>query len=467
MPTTRTRSTPSKARGRKPRETVTAPALAATAPHPFVHVGAGVSAARKSWWLAIALRDPLEALAASAIKSLALPKALDTLEARPGRHVVLAAHDADSLQWVVATSYPGPGPRADQGEPTDVQWRAFNADVDAFLLRIHALAPVAVVVRTVDDEYSTELSDWHTWSCRELPRYLPFLGAAFTAKDDDWLEQASDLFRAWLATLPLDEQKHLLAHIGVDARAVLKKHGGVPKPVAPSEPADEPPSLDDQRAAWARIAGSGADVVVEFQKAFAHLRLEDDGKWDLLYFLSGLQAEPTAANDALAVEVVRAALASPSVEWPNTLWRPDLVDSLVRLGRLSEARSEVALVAMTAESYSDGNWCSLIGYLDAIGKREDANVLYRVANRYVTGFDLERKGIPRAAPEQKAEASRVLLELCAPALADLGALGEEVVRHAAFLFRRLVEAKVADDKLMAESKRLNAAHDKPRKKESR
>jgi hypothetical protein len=154
------------------------------------------------------------------------------------------------------------------------------------------------------------------------------------------------------------------------------------------------------------------------------------------------------------VDVLRAALRSPTVEWPNTHLRPHLLDALVRLGRLEEARAEAAIVALAAESYLDGNWCALVRYLDGCGRKDDANVLYRMAKRYVVGFDLPRKHVSRAGKSQKDDATRVLLDLTAPARADLGALDAELRSDAAFSFEQLVAAKLASDALAVEAKRL-------------
>ncbi|MBK9031052.1 MAG: hypothetical protein IPL61_06910 [Myxococcales bacterium] len=85
----------------------------ASAERPYLHVGHGVSCARKTWGLVAILREPLRA----PIKGLGAPVALDTIEAKVGERVVVLLHDADSLQWVVAATYPSPGPRADQARP--------------------------------------------------------------------------------------------------------------------------------------------------------------------------------------------------------------------------------------------------------------------------------------------------------------------------------------------------------------
>jgi hypothetical protein len=357
---------------------------------------------------------------------------------------------------VVAATYPGGGPRADQGEATDAQWKAFNDEIDAYLAHVHAASPIAVVIRPIDDEYSTELSPWHAWSCRELPRFLPFLAAALSKKAASWyLRHACELWREWLAELALDEQKQIIAALDADARAVLKQHGGVPKPRAPQRKSDPEPTLDEQKRAWAAIPRD-ADAIAAFAAAFQHLWFVGDDKWELLRFVGALAYDGRSPeHDALLVEVVQRALGSPACEWPDTHWRPDLVEALVRLGRVDEARREIARVAAGANSYSSGNWVAMLRFLDATGRGEDADAMFRVANRYVTGFDEDRK-VAKAPHDQKERAARVLLELAAPVLDDLSALDEEALSHFAFLFGDLVDESVAGEALGEASKRARA-----------
>ena len=420
--------------------------------YPYVHVGHGISAARKTWTIAVVLRDAADK---RALGSIERPDPLDGIAV--GGHGFTVGHDSDSLQWVVAAAYPGPGTRADKGEATGEQWQAFNADVDAYLARVHERFPIACVIRTVDDEYSTELSAWHAWSCLELPRILPFVASVL---DEHWyLEHALDLWRGWFADHTLAEQQALVAALDADARAIFDEHGGVPEP-AERETFDEPPSLAEMKAAWAALPAD-ANPLEAFPAAFSHLHFENGGKVDLMVFFYDLADEPTPEQDALAVDIARRALAAPGCQWPDTHWRPGLVDALVRLGRFDEARHELGRVVAAATSYLDGSWHAMVGYLDARGRREDGDVIFRLADRYVAAWSDERKG---AAKANKHRAAEVLLELAQPALADLDALDDETLSHFAFLFEDLVNDKVAGDAVLPEAKRMRAEYNARRER---
>ncbi|MBK9034946.1 MAG: hypothetical protein IPL61_27400 [Myxococcales bacterium] len=424
----------------------------ASAERPYLHVGHGVSCARKTWGLVAILREPLRA----PIKGLGAPVALDTIEAKVGERVVVLLHDADSLQWVVAATYPSPGPRADQGEATGEQWAAFNEAVDATLQRLHQRQPIAAVIRPIDEEYGTAVSDWHAWSMGEAPRYMRFLYAA-GRKARWYVEHACDLWRAWLGEQPLADQQRVIDALAPEARKVLRALGGVPQAQEPVKPPPEP-TLDEMKAAWAAIPPE-ADVVAAFAAAFAHRGLAEP--WDLFGLQHALldPAQRTPAHAPLLREVLRRALASPGCRWPDTHWRPHLVDELVRAGQLDEARAEVAPVVLGANSYNDNNWETMVGLCDALGRRDDGDALHRMAERYVTGYSLARKVAKLGDARQRAAASRVVRELAAPALAPaaLDALDDDALSHAAFLFESLCKQALADQALAAEGARLRAA----------
>jgi hypothetical protein len=422
---------------------------------PYVHVGHGVSAARKDWGFVIVLRDPADAAARAAIAKLSRPEAMDTLEVERDARAIFVGHTSDSLQWVVAATYGGAGTRADKGEATSEQWQAFNRELDDFLAALHAKHPIAVVIRTIDEEYSTDVSPWHAWSCRALAPYLPFLAAALSSKSERWhLEHALDLWRGWLAEQPLDEQTAIIDDLDDAACDVLERNGGVPEPEAPARPSDPMPSLDEMKAAWAAIPPD-ADALRAFESAFSHLYFED-GKVELLNFLQSLAEEPTnPAHDAILVDVARRAIATPGCEFADTHWRPDLVDALLRLGRIDEARRDLAWVVGGACSYISSNWITMIKFLDATGRAKDGDVVYRAADRYTTGFELDRKLADKKAPkDHKQRVAAILVELAAPLLDDTGALDDEYLSDIAFLFGDLVEEGVAGDTLQDVSKRL-------------
>ncbi|MBK9031051.1 MAG: hypothetical protein IPL61_06905 [Myxococcales bacterium] len=172
-----------------------------------------------------------------------------------------------------------------------------------------------------------------------------------------------------------------------------------------------------------------ADVVAAFAAAFAHRGLAEP--WDLFRAAARCSTQPSARprTPLLLREVLRRALASPGCRWPDTHWRPHLVDELVRAGQLDEARAEVARVVLGATSYNDNNWETMVGLCDALGRRDDGDAVHRMAERYVTGYSLARKVAKLGDARQRAAASRVVRELAAPALAPaaLDALDDDAL----------------------------------------
>jgi len=286
------------------------------------------------------------------------------------------------------------------------------------------------------------------------------VAAALAKKTQRWfLEHACDLWRDWLGQLALAEQEQALAELDAAARAVLDKTGGVPEATEPAPPPAPPPSLDDQKQAWAAIPAD-ADAVTAFAAAFARVSDDAGDAWDLHAFRNALS---DAKDDPLLVDVTRRALASPSCEWPDTHWRPELVEALLRLGRIDEARAQLGRVVLGATSYIDASWLAIISYLDATNRPDDGDVIFRVAQRYTASFDETRARLAKKPPkDQKARAATLLADLAAPALADLDALDEEALDHGAFLFEDLVEEDVAGDALLAPAKRMRE-HGKARK----
>jgi hypothetical protein len=195
--------------------------------YPYVHVGHGISVARKSWGMLVVLREPL----ACGIPE-GVPQPLD-VDTQTGRRTVELSHDDDSLERVVAATYdPGSGLGDDDGATGD-QWEEFNADLDRFLARLHERAPIAVAIRSVvDGEAADFLSPWHTWSCHQLPRFLPFLAETLSGVKGDrrYLKHACRLWREWNASLPVAQQLSAIDVLPTGVREVFARFGGLPQP---------------------------------------------------------------------------------------------------------------------------------------------------------------------------------------------------------------------------------------------
>jgi hypothetical protein len=77
---------------------------------------------------------------------------------------------SDALQWGVRAQY--------DGVRDDAMWNSSNAELDRWLLDVHANHPVSLFVKPIDDEYPTEIDAWHDWSCERVPtEALPIIAA--------------------------------------------------------------------------------------------------------------------------------------------------------------------------------------------------------------------------------------------------------------------------------------------------
>lgn len=95
-------------------------------------------------------------------------------------------------QWInfhITQAYPGEGEEGDEDDdeegfgdlrdiyPSHAQSERFEADINAWLLRLHTRHPIAFVARREDGEAGgTKLGKWHRWSAGQfVARVLPFL----------------------------------------------------------------------------------------------------------------------------------------------------------------------------------------------------------------------------------------------------------------------------------------------------
>jgi hypothetical protein len=103
-----------------------------------------------------------------------------SLNGKPSWHDdgwMVVSHDGDSLAWAVRGEFESVDPHNYGELASDVQWGAFAAATEAWLLGMHARAPIACVIRAIDQEYGTITNAWHEWSLPrvkqlELPEHL-------------------------------------------------------------------------------------------------------------------------------------------------------------------------------------------------------------------------------------------------------------------------------------------------------
>ena len=86
-------------------------------------------------------------------------------------------NDDDSLQWVVRATYDHVRDEDDEYEPdpelpSEAMWKEFNGELDKWLLGVHSKHPIALVIKPIDEEYSTATDAWHDWSCERIPSHV-------------------------------------------------------------------------------------------------------------------------------------------------------------------------------------------------------------------------------------------------------------------------------------------------------
>jgi hypothetical protein len=321
--------------------------------HPFPYVGSGIAAARKHMELWVCFRDDIPKAARKAIETK-VPEVVGGYFNWFER-VFVFGHDDDSLQWVVRAAYADAHDDSDEHEaddemPSESMWKAFNADIDKWLLELHATHPVAVFVKPIDEEYSTSTDAWHDWSCERIPTdVLPVVNALGKqhAPVGTYLAQ---MWRSWVEDQPLERQKELVAALTDAARAELRKRKVLFEPKEkPPEP--KQPTLDEAEKIWRQCAAELAPMPrgMRLEDAFTAKMIERgfDPAFSLWNHHTALE-QAKRTGDAIALG--RAAIAS-GVEFP-THWWTSLADNLLDLGRIEDAADAVTEVVANLESYS-------------------------------------------------------------------------------------------------------------------
>ena len=353
--------------------------------HPFPYVGSGIAAARKtmSCW---ACFDPPVPVSVRAQLVAGIPAPLAESIAWDGR-VLQFGHDSDSLQWVVRAHYahvvdPDDDHEADPELPSDAMWKAFNAELDAWLLRVHAQHPVALFVKPIDEEYQTEVDDWHAWSCEQIPtRALPLVTGL--GKDRAWLAQyLAQLWHGWAEEQPLARQHELLAALPVESRELLDEHDALFTPTA-APVAPRTPNVDEAVALWRELAAAGGPLRLEdaFELEVRARGFAPDGLSQHIHELCTVKR-----HDDL-IELCRAVIAS-GAEFP-TNWYPTLAYALIEEGRLDEAEPVIRALIGELESYKPEMLSTAMRYHRARGERELEALLYHFGIAHFSSFSGE------------------------------------------------------------------------------
>ncbi|HEY5933955.1 MAG TPA: hypothetical protein VIU61_04955, partial [Kofleriaceae bacterium] len=305
-----------------------------------------------------------------------------------GKRVVVFGHDSDSLQWVVRAAY---ADAADDDElvdpelPSDAMWRAFNADLDRWLLGVHAKQPIALFVKPIDEEYSTETNEWHDWTCERIPvDVLPIVNELGKAHEGV-ASYAAGSWRAWVEDQPYERQVELVATLTDEARAELKRRKVLFEPAPPAPVTVVEPSLDEAEAIWRACAG-------ELEPSPHGLRLEDaftialrDRGFDPDYTLLGHLALLGRAKRHREVVELASLVLETGAEFPSH-WAPDLVTANLALGDLDAAARAMPAVADTLESYSPEMLRTAMRYHARADEREDEALLFHAGLAWFTTF---------------------------------------------------------------------------------
>ncbi|HYV33987.1 MAG TPA: hypothetical protein VE973_04030 [Candidatus Limnocylindria bacterium] len=190
--------------------------------YPFYYPGSGVAAARKSMSVLVCFKEePSKELQEKLLKNR--PQPFDTSKWTDS--CLEVSHDSDSLSWVVA-AYESSSTEPSGEEANSSQWKAFNNEMDEWLLACHKLCPIFVVIKPVDDEYWTEFNKWHEWSMEKIPEYLPQLSEGLNKKLEYFLSNLGFLWTNYFYDRSLAEQKKILNELPKEVNVLLEKYSG-------------------------------------------------------------------------------------------------------------------------------------------------------------------------------------------------------------------------------------------------
>lgn len=308
--------------------------------------------------------------------------------------VLELGNDDDSLQWSVRAAYEHVVDEDEDFEPdpempSAAMWKQFNADIDAWLLGVHASHPIELVVKPIDEEYSTETDAWHDWTCARIPTVvLPVVEEV----DVEVARYVAEMWKAWVQEKSFDEQLAVVSGLGPREKKALKKYKAlfVPK----ERPAPKLPSIDEAEVIWRRLAAAmpASPHGMRLEDAFEAAMIERQYEYSLNEHASKLL---TANREADFIALARAVLDS-GAEFP-TNWMPGLASLLVGQGRLVEAKPIVHDIVAYLESYKPEMLSTVMRYHAAHGEHDIAAMLYHAGMSWFTSFTYE---VPKSQTQQ-------------------------------------------------------------------
>ena len=309
--------------------------------------------------------------------------------------VLEVGNDDDSLQWSVRAAYEHVVDEDEDFEPdpempSTAMWKQLNADIDAWLLSIHAAHPIEIVVKPIDEEYSTETDAWHDWSCERIPTaVLPKVEEV----DVEVARYIAEMWKAWVQEKSFDEQLAVVAALGPAERKALKKYKALFVPKEPP-PAPKQPSLDEADVIWRRLAAAmpPSPKALRLEDAFDVAMIERQYEYSLNEHASKLL---TAKRDEDFIALSRAVLES-GAEFP-TNWMPGVASLLIEQGRLDEAKPIIHDIVASLESYKPEMLATVMRYHSARGEHDIAAMLYHAGMSWFTSFTYE---VPKSQTQQ-------------------------------------------------------------------
>jgi tetratricopeptide (TPR) repeat protein len=319
----------------------------------FPYVGHGTAAARKHMECTVVFTTDVQA-AERTKWAEALPDVMTDFARWQGR--VLTFGNMGSLQWAVRAAYdhvsdPDSAFEDDPELPSPAQWRAFNGDIDEWLMAVHDAHPVALFVKPIDTEYGTDTDAWHEWTMeRAATDVVPILEAA----GDACTEVCEYVTALWQARQD-----------ALDA------------------PAQEPgPTLAESAALLEALLAddTGERLEDRYTRVFAERNSETE--YSLLGYFHAL-VEAGRPEDAIALchVVLEAGPVYPSHWWPA------LADLLTVQGRLAEAEAAVREVVWYLESYSPENLVVCMDYHRATGEHDKEAVAFFAGTKLFSTFN--------------------------------------------------------------------------------
>ena len=265
--------------------------------------------------------------------------------------------------------------------PSAAMWKQFNADIDAWLLGVHAHHPIEIVVKPIDEEYSTETDAWHDWTCARIPTaVLPKVEEV----DVEVARYVAEMWKAWVQEKSFDEQLAVVGRLGPRRKGAQEVQGAV-RPEG--EAADAEAALGRRSGSdLATVGGDHAGIAAMACASKMHSSRDDRAAVHVLARRARIEAADRGSQDRL--HRARACGARFGRGVSDELDAAARVDALEQ-GRLDEAKPVVHDIVAYLESYKPEMLSAAMRYHAARGEHEIVAMLYHAGMMWFTSFTYE------------------------------------------------------------------------------